>query len=606
MNVSAEEIKKWETPSGISSDDIEQLCDERCSEYIGSSVAGCAIAIVKDGEVVFEKGYGYADVKNKVLVDPKTTVFEYGSVSKLFTWTSAMQLVQSGKIDLNRDIREYLPNDFKLETKYSKPITMLDLMNHQAGYDDYIIHLFCKENEIPDLKTALYENKVAQIHEPGYAMSYSNYSAGLAGYIIECISGEPMYQYVQKNIFDVAGMEHATLNPDISDNKYIQENKSKGYVVDNKGNFEDAGWSYVPMYPAGSANGTVWELAQFGNTLCKEDENPVLFDSKDGINHLLSTSYGANKEVAGIAHGFIEYQGEYDTFWHNGGTQNFASFFAVVPEEDYAIAIIANTDAGNGIKMVQELGFETVKAKEITLEQPEDKLPSTKIVEGRYRDFREVHHGISQLLYLIPSSIHVNAVNDTQISVDGSLYNQIKPYLYQSVDDGTKCTFVVKNNKVIKYSNIIDYIPVSLKDDMKRLLTYTILAFFAITIIINIIYLIILFVRSRIMKGKLDNKEGNHVAKWIGFSIVGYLVLGLNCYHIIQKFISWESFSTMRFNLLLNGCIGILILVLNVLVIKLLRKKNDKIEKVLGNCYALASIFTIVILGTWGIFNFMK
>ncbi len=604
MKAYAEETKDWETPSGISSEEIETVCDKAFADYIGDSVAGGAIAIVKDGRIVFEKGYGYADIKNRITVDPKTTVFEYGSVTKLFTWISAMQLAEQEMLDLNADIRNYLPKGFKLKMNFEKPITMLNLMNHQAGYDDYLIHLFSKANEIPDLKSSLYENQADQVHEPGFAMSYSNYSAGLAGYIVECVSKEPMYQYVQEHIFDAAGMKHTTMNPDISNNEYVQEHKSLAYKMQDSGDLAEARWSYVPMYPAGSANGTVEELAEFGIALCNKDENPVLFKNKGSMEKLLSASYRAKEEVSGIAHGFIEYDGEYKTYWHNGGTENFSTFFAVVPEVDYAIAIAANTEAG--MSLIQNLGFQTVQKKAVTLEKPEDYLPDTKNVEGKYKDFREVHHGISQLFYLFPESIKVKAVNNTQISVAGELYTQIKPYLYQSVKTGIKSGFVVEKGKVVKYSNMIDYIPVTWKENVKRYITYVILVYFLLSFFIQVIYLTGTSVRNRVRGNERVQITGINKKRWAIFSLAGYLALFSNIYIIVNKILSWENFSSIRIHIFVNYGIGIFVLITSGIVIFSLRQKKGRLEKFIYGSYSISAVFMIITLGMWGVFNFMR
>ena len=86
-------------------------------------IAGAVVVVVKDGQVLTERGYGYADIAAEKPVDPKTTLFRPGSISKLFTWTAVMQQVEAGKIDLDADINKYL--DFKIPPRGTvKPITM--------------------------------------------------------------------------------------------------------------------------------------------------------------------------------------------------------------------------------------------------------------------------------------------------------------------------------------------------------------------------------------------------------------------------------------------------------------------------------------------------
>src|SRR6185437_13942597 len=99
-------------------------------------IAGGVIVVVKDGQPLFAKGYGYADVANHKPVIADQTLFRPGSISKTFTWTAVMQLVGAGKIDLDKDVNAYL--DFRIPEKFGKPITMRDLMTHTPGFEETV------------------------------------------------------------------------------------------------------------------------------------------------------------------------------------------------------------------------------------------------------------------------------------------------------------------------------------------------------------------------------------------------------------------------------------------------------------------------------------
>jgi len=99
-------------------------------------IAGGVIVVVKDGEVLLQKGYGYADVATRKPVDPERTLFRAGSVAKLVTHTAAMQLVEQGKLDLDADIAKYL--DFPVEPAYGKPVTLHNLTTHTAGFEELV------------------------------------------------------------------------------------------------------------------------------------------------------------------------------------------------------------------------------------------------------------------------------------------------------------------------------------------------------------------------------------------------------------------------------------------------------------------------------------
>src|SRR5262245_12167635 len=173
------------------------------------NIAGAAVLVVKDGAIFFAKGYGYSDVEKKVPVTVDATLFRPGSISKLFTWTAVMQLVEQGKLDLDRDVNEYL--DFKIPAKFGKPITLRNIMTHTPGFEEQIKDLINEEGApIATLRQHLVEHMPERIFPPGTTPAYSNYGASLAGYIVEHVSGKPFNDYVAENIFKPLGMSRST------------------------------------------------------------------------------------------------------------------------------------------------------------------------------------------------------------------------------------------------------------------------------------------------------------------------------------------------------------------------------------------------------------
>lgn len=173
-----------------------------------ADIAGAVVVVVKDGNVLFKKGYGYADVAAKRPVDPDLTLFRPGSISKLFTWTAVMQLVEQHKIDLDQDINTYL--DFKIPPFQGKPITMRELMTHTPGFENALEEVIAVKPTYPKLGDFLKAWMPPRIFPAGEVSAYSNYGAALAGYIVERISGEPFPQYIAQHIFAPLGMKHST------------------------------------------------------------------------------------------------------------------------------------------------------------------------------------------------------------------------------------------------------------------------------------------------------------------------------------------------------------------------------------------------------------
>jgi hypothetical protein len=142
----------------LSATDLEAFLDGLMPAQLErEDVAGAVVAVVKDGHVLFAKGYGFADVAKRKPVSPSDTLFRPGSISKLFTWTSVMQLVEQGKLDLDRDVNDYL--DFKIPAKFGKPITLRNIMTHTTGFEEQVKDLINEEGApIATLKQHLAEH----------------------------------------------------------------------------------------------------------------------------------------------------------------------------------------------------------------------------------------------------------------------------------------------------------------------------------------------------------------------------------------------------------------------------------------------------------------
>ena len=145
-------------------------------------VAGATVAIVKDGQILLQKGYGFSDVAKRKPVNPDTDLFRPGSVSKLFTWTAVMQQVEAGKLNLDADVNQYL--DFKIPPYEGKPITLRNILTHTSGFEEKVRNLIEPDPAtLPALGDYLKGWVPQRIFPPGKVPAYSNYATALAGYI---------------------------------------------------------------------------------------------------------------------------------------------------------------------------------------------------------------------------------------------------------------------------------------------------------------------------------------------------------------------------------------------------------------------------------------
>ncbi len=221
-----------------------------------ADIPGGVIVVVKDGKIIFAKGYGYADVKTKRPVDPATTIFRPGSVSKLFTWTAVMQLVQAGKINLDADVNQYI--DFTIPPFDGKPVTMRNLMTHTAGFEETVRDLLVdRQDQVLPIDVYLKRRLPSRIFAPGEVIAYSNYGATLAGYIVQRVSGEKFEDYVAKHIFAPLKMTHSTFVQPLPAN--LAPLMATGYLDASEG--KTTPFEFVDTVPAGASSSTGIEMA---------------------------------------------------------------------------------------------------------------------------------------------------------------------------------------------------------------------------------------------------------------------------------------------------------------------------------------------------------
>jgi CubicO group peptidase (beta-lactamase class C family) len=242
----------------LSADDVNAWLDGFMPYALAKGdIPGAVVVVVKDGQVLTERGYGYSNVAKKTKVDPKLTLFRPGSISKLFTWTAVMQQVEQGKIDLNADVNQYI--DFKIPPYQGKPITVLNLMTHTPGFEEQVKDLITvTPSEYVHFDALLKRWVPKRIYAPGTTPAYSNYGASLAGYIVQRVSGEPFDAYVEHHIFQPLGMAHSTFSQPVPDN--LKPLLSEGY---RPGKDKPYGYEYVGAAPAGSLAATGDDMARF-------------------------------------------------------------------------------------------------------------------------------------------------------------------------------------------------------------------------------------------------------------------------------------------------------------------------------------------------------
>lgn len=534
----AEDIDKL--PSGLEYCDLEEKIDIYVTKYEETTAAVSVGIFVRD-KVLMEKAYGYTNIEEGVIND-RESVFEWGSCTKLLTWVSVMQLVEKGVIDLDKDIRIYLPEGFFRKLTYDTPITMLNLMNHNAGWQETVTDLFLEDKaDIKDLGETLKLIEPEQVNKPGTMVAYSNWGSALAGYVVECVTGQTFSDYVHENILLPLDMEHTALSSDLSDNKWVLEKRMKEKCYTSEGESLGTCLYYISLYPAGMATGTIEDFIKFaGAFVPKEGETSKLFQSNDTLNTMLSPSlYYSDGTCARNCHGFWTDELGVSVLWHNGGTVGSSSWFAFDPISGTGIVILTNQSGEsvyNGGLLPYVFGNYEAKKN----------VENRTDISGTYVSTRSCFKGYTKLYSLFTimelekddhGGYRIPGINATAINTGA------KSYL---MDIGGRKQFMIysdtdENGRDILQFPGSDYIKINGHGVLGRQVLLLLLVVAVLYSLVSLVISIISYVKNKKF-GKLD---GYHIILYLSVIIVmilfAYIAITLfGSYSVLFESIQWS------------------------------------------------------------------
>ncbi|MEK6783671.1 MAG: serine hydrolase domain-containing protein [Bacteroidota bacterium] len=361
-------------------------------------IAGATVCVVKDGKILLAKGYGFSDLKKQSPVIASETLFRIGSISKLFTWTSVMQMVQQGKLDLNTDINQYL-RDFKIPATFKEPITLKHLMTHTPGFEDLVIGLFAKDSsKVKSLGEILSNEIPGRVRPAGEVSSYSTHGTGMAAYIVEQVSGMNWIDYMEKNILNPLAMTSTTFRQPLP--KRLKGNMSKGYTYRN-GDFVEKPFEYVPLAAVGAASTTAVDMANFmlAHLQLGSFEGIHILDTATS-KFMQSPAFRHTPKVNPMRYGFMDMsQNGEEVIGHGGDTFWFHSNLALLPDHNIGVFISFNSEAGGGVcNEVLETFMDRYFPEKNALE-PVIKLPRNYLQKfaGEYRANRFAYNDLTKV-----------------------------------------------------------------------------------------------------------------------------------------------------------------------------------------------------------------
>jgi CubicO group peptidase (beta-lactamase class C family) len=432
----------------IDSIDLEQFLDEFFTTQMDElHISGVAISVVDNDEIILAKGYGFADLENKIPVDPARTLMRTGSTCKLVTATTAMQLVEDGRMQLDADVNQYL-DTLQIPNSQYGPVTLQQLLTHTAGFEDRVIGSATLDpDEYLPLGVYLQDNIPQRVLESGSIHSYSNFSFALVGLLVEDTTDMPFTEYANENIFQPLGMSHSSFEQPLPPG--MAQDLAKGYLVSD-GSYEDGGFLYVQDSPAGAMSTTAVDMAHFMLAHLQDGsyENVQIL-SPETAGQMQAQQFTHHESLPGLGYAFKErfINGE-RLIGHGGDIGTFSSQMILHPEDGWGFYLNYNVfnDALRERFIAAFMdryypGDEQQPSE--TLEMSEEEL--TRFA-GPYRWVRHPRSTMAKLMALIPGPVNViiTANEDSTLSVtffgaDAEWrYAPVRPLMFKQVSGGVQ------------------------------------------------------------------------------------------------------------------------------------------------------------------------
>ena len=400
-------------------------------------IPGAAIVFVKDGKVLFSKGYGFANLARQQHFVPERTIFRIGSISKVFTATAVVQLADRGRINLRKDVNSYLTK-LKVPATYTEPVTPAHLLTHTAGFDE-----IRPGTQGPSEETVLpladfLRTRLVPIGPPGETIAYSTYGITLAGLLVEEVSGMSFESYLRKNIWQPLGMDRTSINVPAA----LRDDLAPGYEYEDGTNKPQA-YEWYHTTPASSVNSTAADMARFMIAHLQNGRlGTARIMSESAARDMHRQHATGHSRLTGFAYGFYEddYKG-LRMIEHGGNVAGFSSQMVLLPERGAGFFIIhhhENSNLRDTVKWALLERYYPPKHATRIPQQKTDLKARAPIFVGTYRWNTYCHTCGPR-----PQGVALKVTDnpDGTLSINGKRWIEVEPLFFVREDGGAKVAF---------------------------------------------------------------------------------------------------------------------------------------------------------------------
>lgn len=327
---------------------FDDFFKEKMEEY---HIPGAALTFVKDGEIIFSKGYGYSKIEKKIPVDPNHTIFRVASLAKLFTAAGVLKLVDEGKVQFNQDINSYL-HTFQIPETFRDPITLSHLLTHTEGFEQSTIGSKAMDaSKLMPLAEYVKQDLPKRFTKPGEFITYGNHASAVQGALIEEVTGKSFPQYMDEMLFHPLNMEKSTFIQPLTET--LAQNRVVEYRY-NEGEYQVLQGSYSQMASAGGMHATAEDIAQFLKMISSRGMvNGKQWISPSVLEKMLEPQFRSHQGLPGITYGFFErFENQERAVFRDGDSEGSNGRVFFLPEHNLGFVFLMNN---NEVRVRDEL-----------------------------------------------------------------------------------------------------------------------------------------------------------------------------------------------------------------------------------------------------------
>jgi CubicO group peptidase (beta-lactamase class C family) len=420
--------------NALTADDLGTFLDRMVPEQLSKrQIAGAEVVVVSEGKVLFGRGYGFADVANKIAMDSNASVVRPGSISKLFTAIAVMQLVEQRKLDLDRDVNSYL--DFHVPTPTGGvPVTLRLLLTHRAGFENHLKNLFLPGTTPDPLAEWVRKSLPLRLFPNGDVPAYSNYGYALAGYVVERVSGERFDAYAASHILKPLGLTHSTFEQPLPAG--LSARLSRGYGTSTQPPLPY--FEVIAPAPAGGMSTTGADMEQFMLTLLDGTRLSAAGILRPETLQQMMTSPSRGDSV--VDQPLLGFEEEYAAgnvlIGKHGLTSAFVTELALLPAQKFGIFVSYNSAAafGQPTELVRAVVDRYFRQPQIHSDVMATRVADAAEAAGAYQSSQREDSSFFRLPALLRQLV-VTASADGKIKVFGETFEETAPLHFEARHD---------------------------------------------------------------------------------------------------------------------------------------------------------------------------